>query len=407
MPQSSDTSTDEILDRLPAGFIAFTDDGIVTLVNRTLGTMLEMSPEHILGQRVEIILTVPSRIFYQTHVFPLLKVQGRVEEVYLSVRMANGDELPTLINGVRFEGSSSAINELLMVPMKRRNDYEDQILAAKRDLEQANNAKDIINESLQITQDALKRQQEQLRLRNCELESLKESLEEQVAARTAELTKMVAELEGFNYSIAHDLRAPLRGIQMSGALLLRECPDNLSEEQLELLRTQVANSKRMTKLIEDLLQFSRLNLVPMKRHRVDISRFARSAAERVLRDYERSDISIHVEPDLEATGDRTMIDLVVHQLIDNAVKYSPNGGVVRLGWSGSAFFVSDTGIGISERYKDKIFRPFERLHRDDEFSGTGIGLANVQRIISRHGGRIWFESEEGKGTTFFFTLPEG
>jgi signal transduction histidine kinase len=116
---------------------------------------------------------------------------------------------------------------------------------------------------------------------------------------------------------------------------------------------------------------------------------------------------VNVEPDLIAFGDDRLVRFVLLNLIENAVKFSPNGGAIRVGKSGGAFFVADDGIGFEPQYAEKIFKPFERLVRDDEYPGTGIGLANAHRIVKRHGGKIWADAEPGKGATFYFTLPVG
>lgn len=400
---------DEVLERLPAAFVSFGDDGLIRWANRTLGALIQQPREALIGKHIESLLTVPSRIFYQTHVFPLLKMRGRIDEVYLTARISTGEEVALMINGRRFEPDDGPVqNECVLMPMSRRDDYENQILEARRQAEQANQEKERVNESLMMTQQVLNRQQEVLKDRNCQLETLRESLADQVAQRTAELTKVVEDLQGFNYSIAHDLRAPMRAILSTSAILLSEHSEFLSEEQRLLLERQAHNGRRLVQLVEDLLSFSRLGLSPLEKGHVDLSAMATAAAQAALAHHDSTNITLKIQPGVDADGDPTMIQIVLDNLFDNAVKYSPSGGEVGFGATdycgGRAFFVQDMGIGIDPKYAQKIFKPFERLHREEEFPGTGIGLANVKRIIEKHGGQVWFESSPGRGSTFFFTL---
>jgi|GEM_PF-1282579 len=235
-----------------------------------------------------------------------------------------------------------------------------------------------------------------------------QELERRVRERTRELEVSNQELEGFTYNIAHDLRAPLRAITATSRILMDEAADRLSTEDRVLLERQAFNAKKLAQLIEDLLAFARLSRTELRRVRIDVSDLASAAASSVLAGYGGRTWKVFVEAGLEAHGDPATLRLVFENLIDNAAKYSPDGGAIAVGRrsleTGDAFFVSDQGIGIDMEFAKRIFRPFERLHRDAAFPGTGIGLANVQRIIERHGGRVWVESTSGQGSTFLFTL---
>jgi signal transduction histidine kinase len=168
-----------------------------------------------------------------------------------------------------------------------------------------------------------------------------------------------------------------------------------------MLNRQAEVSNRMGVLIDDLLQLSRISRQAMVMEPVDLSALAREVATEIGPSAAR----IEIEEGLEATGDRRLLRFVYQNLLQNAVKFSPGGGVVRVGrLSDGAFFVADEGIGFDMRFANKLFEPFQRLVHDSEFPGTGIGLANVQRIVQRHGGRVWAESEPGRGATFYFTL---
>ena len=244
-------------------------------------------------------------------------------------------------------------------------------------------------------------EQEHMRLLTVELE-------ERVAKRTAQLVEANEELEAFCYSISHDLRAPLRAITSTSMILLEESGGKLPEEHIEHLLRQAHNSRRLATLIDDLLQLSRIGRRVMDCKRVDLSLVAKEVADDVLsRGWEKPP-RIDIEPGMMADGDPGLLRLLLENLLDNACKYSPKGGCIRVGsrreGDETVFFVKDTGIGFDMKYAPKIFLPFERLVLESEFPGTGIGLANAQRVVKRHGGRIWARSQIGKGTTFYFTL---
>ncbi|RYG23010.1 histidine kinase, partial [bacterium] len=181
--------------------------------------------------------------------------------------------------------------------------------------------------------------------------------------------------------------------------------DHLPHEASELLERQALAAARLGRLIDDLLRMARLTREEARRQEVDVTRMGREVSTEALDSHPGSEVVVEVQEGMTAQADLRLFRLALGNLIENAVKYSPNGGTVRVGQrEDGAFFVSDEGIGIDPRYFGKVFEPFQRLHRDDEFSGTGIGLSNVQQIIARHGGKVWVESELGKGSTFLFTL---
>lgn len=227
-------------------------------------------------------------------------------------------------------------------------------------------------------------------------------LERRVAQRTSDLEAAVRELEGFTYSVSHDLRGPLRAISAASMILREDFGSLLPPEAQQLLLRQSDAAKRMGALIDDLLKLSRLGRQELHPEAFDLSAMATEIAHE-LRCIGRMDI----EEGMEGFGDPRLVRFVLLNLIENAVKFSPPDGVVRVHGVDGAFAVSDDGIGFEMEYAPKIFRPFERLVREEEYPGTGIGLANAHRIVQRHGGKIWAESQPGKGSTFYFTLPEG
>jgi PAS domain S-box-containing protein len=232
-----------------------------------------------------------------------------------------------------------------------------------------------------------------------------ENLERSVEARTAELKAANEQLEGFTHHVSHDLRGPLRAIVSTSHVMLEDFGGELPPEGRAMLVSQAKAAGKTARLMDDLLKLARLSRGAIDRQAIDFSQLAAEAAEEAHLVHPDSSAIVVVTEGLMAFADPRLVKLALHNLIENAIKYSPRGGTVSVGQrADGAYFVADQGIGIDERHFAKIFEPFERLHREEEFQGTGVGLANVRQIIARHGGRIWVESEAGKGSTFFFTL---
>jgi len=223
-----------------------------------------------------------------------------------------------------------------------------------------------------------------------------------------QLRDLNRQLEAFAYSVAHDLRQPLRAIAFTSRMVLDDAGPELNPENRGLLETQVRSAMKLAQIVNDLLNLSRISRAEMVYERIDISELARQVAEEMLASERPCVIDIDVQEGLIAFGDRTLITTVLQNLFDNACKFSPEGGRVYFGQELSegtlAFVVRDWGVGFPMEYAHKIFLPFERLVKEEQFEGTGIGLANVQRAVLRHGGRVWAESEPGKGSSFYFTL---
>ncbi|MEZ0325920.1 MAG: ATP-binding protein [Fimbriimonas sp.] len=232
----------------------------------------------------------------------------------------------------------------------------------------------------------------------------RKQLERRVQERTAELRASIRELEGFTYSVSHDLRAPLRAIVATARILIDEHAEQLSEEAIALLRKQSERAITLGNLIDDLLQLSRLSRTELTRTNISVSHVAEDLAQSLLSHHNGSNARVVVQPDMQAYCDAQLMMLALQNLIENAIKFSPQGGTISVGQEGEFFFVRDQGIGFENKYALKIFQPFERLVTASEFPGSGIGLTNVLRIIDRHGGKIWAESSPGKGTTFYFTV---
>ncbi|HKP64738.1 MAG TPA: ATP-binding protein [Polyangiales bacterium] len=225
-----------------------------------------------------------------------------------------------------------------------------------------------------------------------------------------ELERANRELEAFSYSVSHDLRAPLRAIDGFSKALLSSHAAQLDEQGKNYLDRVRAATQRMGGLIDDLLNLSRISRGELRREDVDITRLARGIAEDMRRRYATPHVTLEIEPGLHAAADPSLLSVVLENLLANAWKFSskqeaPRVTVGKQSSGGqTVFFVRDNGAGFDMAYSDNLFRPFQRLHSQSEFEGTGIGLATVQRVINRHSGRIWAEGAVGAGATFFFTL---
>jgi two-component system, NtrC family, sensor kinase len=232
------------------------------------------------------------------------------------------------------------------------------------------------------------------------------------AALVEELKLKNDELESFSYSVAHDLRAPLRSIDGFSLALLEDCGENLNEEGKEYLRYVRESAQHMARLIDDLLALSRVTRVELDRSETDLSSIAHGVAGRLVRASPDRQVELLVTDQLVADCDGRMLTIVFENLIGNAWKFTGKRSHARIevGTTGEyprTYFVRDNGAGFDMSYASKLFGVFQRLHSAAEFEGTGIGLATVQRIIRRHGGRIWAEGQVGSGATFFFTLESG
>jgi PAS domain S-box-containing protein len=249
-----------------------------------------------------------------------------------------------------------------------------------------------------------KKAQEELRQLNAELEY-------RVRERTAQLEASHRELEAFCYSVSHDLRAPLRAIDGFSQELLTSYAGRLDDLGRHFLERIRAGSQRMAQLIDDLLQLSRLTRSDLQHEQIDLSGMAQEVADDLRRQAPGRDVTFVIEPGVSAFGDPRMLRHVLENLVSNAWKFTAKRlqATIAFGQAesedGPAYFVRDDGAGFDMAYAGKLFGAFQRLHSDHDFPGTGIGLAIVQRVIHRHGGRVWGEGAVGQGATFSFTIP--
>jgi PAS domain S-box-containing protein len=245
-----------------------------------------------------------------------------------------------------------------------------------------------------------------------EIRQLNVDLERRVERRTAELEAANKELEAFSYSVSHDLRAPLRAVDGFSQAVLEDYGAQLPKEGRHYLQTIREGAQRMGVLIDDLLTFSRLSRLPLNKAPVNMGKLAREAFEELKGQQNGRKIDIRIGDLAPCEGDPALLKQVWMNLISNAIKYTRkrDAAIVDVGSreekNENVYFVCDNGAGFDMRYANKLFGVFQRLHRADEFEGTGVGLAIVQRVIHRHGGRVWVEAAVDRGASFYFTMRE-
>ncbi len=395
---------DELLNTAPCGFVEFADDGTIVLVNDTLASLLGYAPGDLPGRGMNVLLTPGSRVFHQTHFFPLLKMQGRVDEIYLSLRSRQGADIPVLANAVRRERAGMVVNDCVVVPMYQRRRYEDELLQAKKAAEGV--TAQLAEANRQMAVMLLEVEKSHAELQHTETELVTANM------RLQELDRLKDELLAVT---SHDLRTPITTIRMATDILLDE-KRAARVDHRRYLETISQATKRLLVLSNDLSDLARINTgeLHLELRPVLLSEVARAAVRELTVTAAAKSITMSVDGAGEeppVAGDYNRLYQVVSNLLGNAVKFTPSGGQVRIHVQPEpgqvALQVQDTGIGIPAGQVAEMFQHFKHASRPGTAGerGTGLGLTIVRRLVELHGGQIAVESEEGRGTTFTIRLP--
>jgi PAS domain S-box-containing protein len=403
-----------LLDDAPCGFVAFADDGTVRAVNATLLRMLGASRDEVVGRHVEQLLTVGSRIFYQTHFFPLVRLHGRADEIFLVLRARDASEVAALVNAVRHERDGEWTTDCVLLRIVERRKFEDALLRAKKDAEEARAVAQASQQQLEEQAAELEAQSEELRTINDELLVRTEELEE---ARTAADAANRAKSD-FLATMSHELRTPLNAIAGYVQLLELGVHGPITAPQREALGRIDRSQRVLLRLINDVLNLARIEArrVEYRLERVVLAELVESVvplvepqmAGRSLR------LEVSVPGGLAAHADREKAEQILLNLLSNAIKFTPADGCIRIDARPDAvasdrlaISVQDTGIGIPPEKLAAVFEPFVQVdaRRTRTHEGTGLGLTISRDLARGMGGDLTAESTVGEGSTFRLALP--
>jgi PAS domain S-box-containing protein len=364
------STVEDLYNHAPCGYHSVDADGVIVRVNDTELNWMGYTREEVVGKKHIFDFITPAGVEQYRELFPKFKELGSISNIEFELLRRDGSTMPLSV-------ASTAVRDAQgRYVMSRTTLYD-------------------------ITE--RKRAEEALRRLNMELE-------QRVEERTAELATANKELEAFSYSLSHDLQAPLRAIDGFSAMLSENLGDGIDPEAKDCLNRLRAAGERMGVLIEEMLKLARISHANLHRTRVDLSAMAKDVLVEFRHAEPARKVEVDIAPNIEAFADAGLLRIALQNLLGNAWKYSSRQADARIEFGvlqqaeEPVYFVRDNGVGFDMDSAGKLFAPFRRLHPRSQFPGSGIGLATVQRIVNVHKGRIWAESEPGKGARFFFTL---
>ncbi len=424
------TPVDALLNIAPCGFVSFADDGTIHAVNATLLHLLGYEPGELEGRRVESLMTVGSRIFYQTHFFPLVKLHGGIEEVFMILRSKAGEEVGVLSNAVRRERDGVFTTDCIFLRVRERRKYEDALLRAKQAAEEARAELQRAYEQLEEQSMELKLQHQQLQEQAAELKAASEdlhTLNEELLARTEELERLRTVAEEANQAksnflavMSHELRTPLNAIAGYLEILQIGIHGPLTAQQRVSLERIDRSQRHLLRLINDVLNLARIEAgrVEYVVEELPLAELLAEVTPMVEPQLVARELAYEsrVAEGLVARADREKVQQILLNLLSNAIKFTPAGGrvVVHGDWGGDTpeevlLSVTDTGIGIPPGKLEAVFEPFVQVDTSHTRSGegTGLGLAISRDLARGMGGDLRVRSTAGEGSTFTLVLRRG
>jgi PAS domain S-box-containing protein len=373
--------------------------------NNTLTSLTGFTKEEIIGKTF-FELYHPDSLVAAQREFEKFRNTGSVFNAELVIRKKDGESLDVLLNVSAIRDTKGKI----LYSRSSLRDISQRKLAIKAEIEAESETARLLEVAEKSRRALLSVVEDQKRAKD-EIQKLNLTLEQRVIERTAQLEVANKELEAFSYSVSHDLRAPLRHISGFISLFLENKTSALTDDEMAYLNTVSNSANEMGKLIDALLVFSRLSRTELQKTQIDTRLLVRQGLQLFENDIKARNIKVETGELVETYSDLQLIRQVWTNLISNAVKYTgkTEKPVIEIGSylenDFAVFFVKDNGAGFDMKYSDKLFGVFQRLHKPRDFEGIGIGLANVNRIVSRQGGKCWAEGEVGKGAKFYFSLP--
>jgi PAS domain S-box-containing protein len=401
----------DLLDRLPAGILTVDDDGRILRINATLLEMLGRPRDETLGRHVETILTLGSRLFYQTHLFPMVRMVGRADEIFLLIKTQAGEDVGVIANLARREEADRTLYDFVLLRVQERRRFEEELLRAKRAAESAQAQIEEQATELEVMTEELLSANEELRLQTEAANRMRESAEAANRAKSDFLTWM-----------SHELRTPLNAVGGYAELLTMGVPGPVNERQLDMLRRISRNQAHLLGLVNQLLDLSKIEAggVSYAIEEIDVTGVVDSVVPMIEPQLtaKRLAFTASAPPGLRVRADRDKVRQILVNLLGNAIKFTAEGGHIRLEGAPKegaaerlhqvALSVHDTGIGIAPEMQAAVFEPFVQVEGRQGRSrplGTGLGLAISRELARGMGGDITLVSAPGSGSTFTLVLP--